>query len=123
MITVLSPSKYAWRQVPRTEAPKRPPQERILDFQVTDSAYDEQTARDQASRCIQCVNPSCIHACPLGISIPDLLALTGEGRFDDAAHLLLATHSLPEVFTQVCDGRHLCEAACVLGVKSEPLAI
>jgi len=105
-------AKYAWREVGRVDAPKRSAAKRVFDFCQTDNAYDEVTAAEQAGRCIQCPNPRCVEACPLSVPIAELMALTADCRFDEAAELLLATHSLPEVFTHICSGRSLCEAAC-----------
>jgi glutamate synthase (NADPH/NADH) small chain len=118
-----SPIKYRWREVDRVTPPKRPALKRLADFSETESPYDEETAAAQASRCVQCPNPSCVEACPLGVPLPDVLALVADRKFKEAAERLVSTHSLPEVFAQVCAGQHLCEAACVLAAKSEPLAI
>lgn len=115
--------KYAWRDVARAEAPKRAVSDRIADFRATYRPYDAATAAEQASRCIQCPTPACVEACPLGTPIPDLLRLTSDRRFAEAAELLLASNSMPELFVHVCAGDRVCEAACVLAEKSGPVAI
>src|SRR5271165_6536393 len=112
--------KYAWRNLDRVEPPKRAVLDRLSDFNAVFHPYDEITASEQASRCVQCPNPNCVAACPLEIPFPELLALTADGRFDDAARLLLASHTLPEMFAHVCQGQHLCESACVLCGRSDP---
>ena len=126
MPTPPSPSgkaKYAWSEVERTEPPRRPVADRLADFREAQALYDEATVMAQASRCIQCPNPACVDACPLEVPIPELLSLTADGQFREAAELLLAKHSLPEFFVHICDGKHLCEASCVLVSKSEPVPI
>ena len=47
-------AKYAWRTLPRLEPPKRSGAERMADFLEIYGLFDESTAREQASRCIQC---------------------------------------------------------------------
>lgn len=115
--------KYAWRDVARAEPPKRAAGDRISDFKDIYQPYDEWIASEQASRCIQCPNPTCVEACPLGSPIPELLGLTADGRYLEAAQLLFSTHSMPELFVHVCAGERLCEAACLLGAKSDAVPI
>jgi glutamate synthase (NADPH/NADH) small chain len=115
--------KYAWREVARADAPKRPARDRIADFRATYHAYDNATASEQASRCIQCPTPSCVEACPLTMPIPDLLRLTADGQFEEAARLLNLNQSMPELFVHICSAERQCEAACILADKSEPVSI
>jgi glutamate synthase (NADPH/NADH) small chain len=115
--------KYAWRDVARAEAPKRSARDRISDFRAVYNSYDDATASEQASRCIQCPNPSCVEACPLGMPIPDLLRLTADGQFEEAARLLNSKQSMPELFVHICSAERLCEAACILADQSEPVSI
>ena len=115
--------KYAWRDVARAEMPKRKVGDRIYDFRTTYQTYDATTASEQAGRCIQCPNPPCVEACPLGTPIPDLMRLTADGHFREAAELLLENESMPELFAHICAGERLCEAVCVLADKSDPVPV
>lgn len=115
--------KHAWRATKRVEPPKRPAENRVADFQQTHLPYDEATAREQASRCIQCPNPVCVSTCPLGAPLVELLALTADGQFKEAATLLFSTHSIPEIASHTCVGGRLCEKACVLTAKADPVPI
>ncbi|MGD1084228.1 MAG: FAD-dependent oxidoreductase [Verrucomicrobiota bacterium] len=115
--------KYAWRELDRIEPPKRPVAERLSDFNLVSRPYDESTARQQASRCVQCPNPNCVAACPLEIPIPQLLALAADGQFREAAELLFTTQSLPEFVAHICVEKRMCEAACVLEKPSDPVPI
>jgi len=115
--------KYAWRDVARAEAPKRSARDRIADFRATYHSYDSATASEQASRCIQCPNPSCVEACPLSMPIPDLLRLTADGQYEEAAKLLNSNQSMPELFVHICSAERQCEAACILSDQSEPVSI
>ncbi len=116
-------AKYAWREVDRIDPPKRSAANRVSDFRQTASPYDEATAREQAGRCVQCPNANCVAACPLGTPIVELLALTADGHFKEAAELLFAANTLPEIASHVCLGGRVCEAACVVGSKADPVPI
>lgn len=118
-----SKAKYAWLEVERVEAPKRPAANRVSDFREAVQAYDEATASLQASRCIQCPSPACVSACPLETPIVRLLGLTADGQFRQAAELLFAGNTLPEIAMHVCVGGRVCESACLLANKSDPVPI
>ena len=116
-------SKYAWREFAQKELPKRSAQERAADFLEIYGLYDEATAREQASRCIQCPNPTCVSGCPLCNPIPQWLQLTAEGRFLEASALLGSVTNMAEICARVCPSDHLCEGACLLEAISEPVPI
>jgi glutamate synthase (NADPH/NADH) small chain len=116
-------AKYAWSNIDRAEPPKRPATDRVSDFRQTHLPYDEATARAQASRCIQCPNPRCVEACPLGTPNHELLALIADGQFKEAAELLFVNQSIPELASHVCVGGRVCEQACILAGKSDPVPI
>jgi len=115
--------KYAWRDVARAEEPKREVRDRITDFRATYRPYDAATASEQAGRCIQCPNPSCVEVCPIDTPIPELMRLTADRQFKEAAELLFSSSIIPELFVHVCAGERLCEAVCVLADKSEPVPV
>jgi glutamate synthase (NADPH/NADH) small chain len=116
-------AKYAWTEIDRVEPPKRPALERVSDFREITSVYDEATARAQASRCIQCPDPTCVAVCPLCCPIPELLELTAAGQFPEAAALFFASHNIPELASHTCPGGRVCERDCILTAKSEPVPI
>jgi glutamate synthase (NADPH/NADH) small chain len=116
-------SKYAWREFARQELPKRSVSERGADFLEIYGLFDEATAREQASRCLQCPNPSCVAGCPLCNPIPQWLQLTAEGRFLEAAAVLGSATTMAEVCSRLCPADHMCEGACLLESISEPVAI
>ena len=116
-------AKYAWRTIQRAAPPKRGATERVQDFREIYSEYDEATVRAQASRCIQCPNPLCREGCPLSNRIPEWLALAAQGLFVEAAAISRATSNMPEICSRVCPQERLCEGACILNCKTEPVAI
>jgi glutamate synthase (NADPH/NADH) small chain len=116
-------AKHAWSLVPRATPRKRSAVERVADFLEIYSTYDEATAREQASRCIQCPEPLCVTGCPLSNRIPEWLALTAEGHFLEAAALSGSTSNMPELCSRVCPQERLCESACILNCKTDPVSI
>jgi glutamate synthase (NADPH) small chain len=113
----------AWREVARAPVRKRTAVDRLADFLEIYGALDEQGAREQASRCIQCPDPSCVTACPFGNLIPEWLALTAEGHFLEAAAILHGTSPLAEICLRVCPADRLCEGSCILNGKAEPVSV
>ena len=116
-------AKHAWSELPRESPPKRSAAERAADFQEIYSLFDEQTAREQASRCIQCPEPLCRTGCPLSNRIPEWLALAADGHFLEAAEISRSTSNMPEICSRVCPQERLCEGWCVLNSRSEPVTI
>jgi glutamate synthase (NADPH) small chain len=121
--TAAWPAKHNWRYIAHESPPKRPAGERICDFDEIYGLYDEATARAQASRCINCPDPPCAKRCPLGNRIPDWLGLTADGRFLEAAELSRSTSNMPEICSRVCPQDRLCEGACILNARSDPVSI
>jgi glutamate synthase (NADPH/NADH) small chain len=117
-------AKHNWRHIARESPPKRPADERICDFDEIYGLFDEETAREQASRCINCSDPACVkNGCPLMNRIPEWLALTADGRFLEAAALSRSTSNMPEICSRVCPQDRLCENACILNGPSDPVPI
>lgn len=116
-------AKHNWRNIQRATPPKRSAAERVCDFDEIYGLFDEETVRAQASRCIGCPEPACAQTCPLGNRIPEWLGLAAEGRFLEAAALSRSTSNIPEICSRVCPQERLCEGACILNARSEPVAI
>ena len=85
--------------------------------------YNEEEAQLEASRCLNCKNPRCVAACPVSVKIPSFISLVAEGRFADAAAVIAEDSSLPAICGRVCPQETQCEGSCILGIKSEPVAI
>lgn len=110
-------------KLPHIPIPKRPPEERLADFCEATLTYTPEQAIAEASRCVECTKPPCVVACPLHNPIREWLVLTAEARFLEAAHLSRTTNGLPEICGRICPQDRLCEEACIVGVKHEPVAI
>jgi glutamate synthase (NADPH/NADH) small chain len=120
---LLKDPKYAWAAIARASPPKRSAEERVTDFCEIYSDFDAATVQAQASRCIQCPSALCVQGCPLHNRIPELMALAAEGEFLAAAALSATTSNLPEICARVCPQERLCEGACLLNSKSDPVTI
>lgn len=117
-----SPAGRAVRP-PRQKMPEQPAAERIHNFREVPQGYSDVIAKLEASRCLQCKNPGCIKGCPVGVDIPGFISKVASGNFLSAAQTLKKTNSLPAVCGRVCPQEEQCESRCVLGIKSEPVAI
>ncbi|HZY31382.1 MAG TPA: NAD(P)-dependent oxidoreductase [Candidatus Methylomirabilis sp.] len=113
-----------WSKQKRIEAGKRPPGERARDFREIYLDYAaEEVVMLEAQRCLECKEPSCESACPLGNRIRDWLRLASEGKFLEAAAVSRETSNLPEICGRVCPQDRLCEEGCILVQKREPVSI
>jgi glutamate synthase (NADPH) small chain len=99
----------------------RPVCERVKDYAPVAIPKDEEKAREQASRCMDCGTPFCNWGCPLGNLIPEWNDHAYRGRWEGAYELLSATNALPEITGRVCPAP--CEYACVLGINDHPVTI
>ncbi|MEW6358071.1 MAG: NADPH-dependent glutamate synthase [Planctomycetota bacterium] len=116
-------SKPKKERPPRQKMPEQDPKVRARNFNEVPFGYDEKLAALEASRCLQCKKPKCIEGCPVEVDIPGFIKLIVEGDYIGAARKIKATNSLPAICGRVCPQETQCEAVCVLGKKSEPVAI
>lgn len=117
------PNKKARPKIPRQPMPEQDPRRRRYNFEEVPRGYSEETARLEASRCIQCKKPGCVEGCPVNIHIPAFIKLIAEGKFVEALLKLKEQTALPAVCGRVCPQESQCEARCILGKKGEPVAI
>jgi len=103
--------------------PEQPPKVRSQNFLEVPLGYTPEMAQTEAARCIQCKKPACVTGCPVGVQIPEFLKLLRDGNFSASAQKVKETNALPAVCGRVCPQETQCEALCILGKKSEPVAI
>ena len=81
-------------------------------------------AMQEAKRCLDCANPTCMEGCPVGINIPKFVKNIERGEFLEAAKTLKETSALPAVCGRVCPQEKQCEERCMhLRMKKESVAI
>ena len=107
----------------RRPMPKQDHLERIRNFDEVALGYAVETAREEASRCLNCKNPLCNKGCPVGIDIPGFIKCIIEGDFSSGIRKIKETNALPAVCGRVCPQEEQCEKMCVLGKKGEPVSI
>lgn len=105
------------------EMPHQEPLVRNKNFLEVATGYDEQTAMDEALRCLHCKHKPCISGCPVQIHIPDFIAKVAEGDFEAAYQIISESSSLPAVCGRVCPQERQCESKCVRGIKGDAVSI
>lgn len=70
-------------------------------------------AMQEAKRCLDCANPTCMEGCPVGIYIPKFVKQIETGDFLAAARTLKETSALPAVCGRVCPQEKQCESQCI----------
>ena len=70
---------------------------------------------------MDCGIPFCHQGCPLGNLIPDWNDLVYRDQWQRAIERLHSTNNFPEFTGKLCPAP--CEASCVLGINSDPVAI
>jgi glutamate synthase (NADPH/NADH) small chain len=106
---------------PRQTPARRPVDIRITDWREVYTEFGQAELERQAGRCMDCGIPFCHNGCPLGNLIPEWNDLVWRRDWRDAADRLHATNNFPEFTGRLCPAP--CEAACVLGINAEPVAI
>ncbi|HBJ1649460.1 NADPH-dependent glutamate synthase [Clostridium botulinum] len=96
---------------------------RATNFEEVCLGYNEEEAKKEASRCLNCKNPKCIEGCPVAINIPGFISHIKDNKFEDAAKEIAKYSALPAVCGRVCPQESQCEGKCVLGIKGEPVSI
>ncbi len=110
-------------KIPRVPMREQDPKVRATNFEEVSYGYNEEEAKLEASRCINCKNPRCVVQCPVSIKIPEFVHKVAEGDFSAAAAIIAEDSSLPAICGRVCPQETQCEGSCILGIKGEPVAI
>jgi glutamate synthase (NADPH/NADH) small chain len=110
--------------LPRVKMPELAAAERIQGFREVNTGLSEEMAVQEAKRCLDCITPTCVGGCPVGINIPGFVKRIEAGDFLAAARKLKETNALPAVCGRVCPQEVQCEAKCVYHkMKRPPVAI
>lgn len=103
--------------------PSQEPNVRNKNFDEVTLGYSEETAIDEAKRCLNCKNMPCVSGCPVKIHIPQFIAEVANGNFEKAYQIISETSSLPAVCGRVCPQERQCESKCVRGIKGDSVGI
>lgn len=107
----------------KNKMPEQHPEERRRNFKEVALGYDPETARLEASRCLQCKTAPCTKGCPVGINIPGFIKHIKEGQFQHALEEIKNKNNLPAICGRVCPQEEQCEKLCIVGKKGEPVGI
>ena len=110
-------------KIPRVPVREQDAQLRATNFEEVCYGYNLEEAQLEATRCLDCKNPRCVAACPVGIQIPRFIERLREGDVKGAAAVIAQDSSLPSICGHVCPQESQCEGACILGIKGEAVAI
>lgn len=103
--------------------PSQDPIVRSGNFDEVALGYSEQTAIDEAQRCLNCKNMPCVGGCPVKIHIPAFIKEVAGGNFEKAYEIITEASSLPAVCGRVCPQENQCEGKCVRAIKGESVGI
>ncbi len=111
--------------IERCEMPELEPAYRATKLrEEVNRGLTVEMALQEAQRCLDCPNPSCMEGCPVNIKIPSFIKNIERGEFGAAAKVLKMTSSLPAVCGRVCPQEKQCESKCVhIKMGHKPVAI
>lgn len=110
--------------IPRAQMPMLDGEYRVTCNEEVNQGLSLEQARLEATRCLDCPNPTCVEGCPVGIHIPDFIKNIQRGDLPEAAAILKLTSALPAVCGRVCPQEKQCESRCIYNkMKKAPVAI
>ncbi len=136
-MATISPRDAQWRQqlrdampakertaIPRAKMNELDAAYRITCNEEVNQGLSQEQAVVEATRCLDCPDPTCTKGCPVGINIPGFIKNIQRGNFHDAAVVLKETSALPAVCGRVCPQERQCESQCIyLKMKKPAVAI
>lgn len=110
--------------IPRAQMPMLDGDYRVTCNEEVNQGLSLEQAQLEATRCLDCPNPTCVEGCPVGIHIPDFIKNIQRGDLPGAAAILKLTSALPAVCGRVCPQEKQCESRCIYNkMKKAPVAI
>jgi glutamate synthase (NADPH/NADH) small chain len=105
----------------RVEEGYAPVPERVKNYKEFVIGLDDQQAKTQSARCMDCGTPFCNSGCPVNNIIPDFNDLVFREDWKAAIEVLHSTNNFPEFTGRICPAP--CEAACTLNVNDDAVGI
>ena len=108
---------------------RRPPEERVRDWEEFHIPLPQAVREQQGSRCMNCGVPFCqtgmlyegrTFGCPLHNLIPEWNDMIMSGNLSHALARLLKTNNFPEFTGRVCPAP--CESACICGIYGDAVS-
>ena len=98
-----------------------PVPQRLKSYKEFVIGLNDEQAKIQGARCMDCGTPFCNNGCPVNNIIPDFNDLVYRGDWKNAIAVLHSTNNFPEFTGRVCPAP--CEAACTLNVNDDAVGI
>jgi glutamate synthase (NADPH/NADH) small chain len=105
----------------RLEEGYEPVPQRLKTWKEFVIGLNDEQAKVQSARCMDCGTPFCNSGCPVNNIIPDFNDLVFRNDWKRAIDVLHQTNNFPEFTGRVCPAP--CEAACTLNVNDDPVGI
>ena len=105
----------------RLEEGYEPVPQRVKNYKEFVIGLNNEQAKVQAARCMDCGTPFCNNGCPVNNIIPDFNDLVYQGDWHNAITVLHSTNNFPEFTGRICPAP--CEAACTLNVNDDAVGI
>jgi len=117
--------KKTIRNIPqeRTAMPVQTPSDRVQNFAEVAIGYSLENALVEADRCLMCLQPACVPACPVHIDIPGFIQKIVDKNYRGAYDVLSDSNLLGAICGRVCPQEDQCEGVCPVGNVLEPVAI
>ena len=98
-----------------------PPKARLKHYREFVATLNDDQAKIQGARCMDCGVPFCNNGCPVNNVIPDWNDLVYRGQWKQALEVLHSTNNFPDFTGRICPAP--CEAACTLNINTEAVGI
>ena len=98
-----------------------PVAERRKNYHEFVQHLNDDKAKIQGARCMDCGIPFCTTGCPVNNIIPDWNDLVYRGNWREALDVLHSTNNFPEFTGRICPAP--CETACTLNINDDAVGI
>ncbi len=94
---------------------------RVKNYKEFILQLNDEQAKTEGARCMDCGTPFCMTGCPVNNIIPDWNDLVYSGNYREALETLHSTNNFPEFTGRICPAP--CESACVLAINNDAVGI
>ncbi len=98
-----------------------PAASRVKNYKEFILQLNDEQAKTEGARCMDCGTPFCMTGCPVNNIIPDWNDLVYSGNYREALETLHSTNNFPEFTGRICPAP--CESACVLAINNDAVGI
>ncbi len=109
--------------IPRVHMNELEPHYRARVQEEVNQGLTKEQALQEAKRCLDCPNPTCMEGCPVSINIPGFVKNIERGEILEAAKVLKETSAVPAVCGRVCPQEKQCEMHCIYTQKLKKDAV